>query len=411
MNSLSAISTWFVESGITLKTSESDAKYLRFFNATLLLFGLAQLPILSLLVVLELWSQLLVNLAALGLCGLGFILNRGGRHLTAKVLVIAVVNANTAYFAVIMGSSAPAHFWLIPMAVLGLLVFKPAERTYMATMVGLSMISFLILEFVYLDLDPIVRHLEDPSEALRAAQISTVFAILLTLTLVGMMHRRFAHSETALSQEKAQSERLLRAILPDEIAKELRETGSTQAVRHENVSILFADIVGFTPLAASMPPEDVVALLAEVFERFDKLILECGVEKIKTIGDAYMVAGGVPQSVPDHGERLARCAFGMLEIIKGFSAESGHNLQLRIGLHRGPVVAGVIGTTKFTYDLWGESVNLASRLESSGEPGRIHVSDDFRADLDDIMNFEVRGEINLKGVGLTRTHWLICKHS
>ena len=134
----------------------------------------------------------------------------------------------------------------------------------MATLVGLSMISFLILEFVYLDLEPIVRHLEDPNEALRAAQISTVFAILLTLTLVGMMHRRFSHSETALSQEKAQSERLLRAILPDEIAKELRETGSTQAVRHENVSILFADIVGFTPLAASMPPEDVVALLASL---------------------------------------------------------------------------------------------------------------------------------------------------
>lgn len=410
MNLLKALSTWFVDSGITPQTSESEVKYRRFLNATLLLFGIAQLPILSLLVALELWTQLLVNLTALGLCGLGFVLNRRGRPLAAKILVIAVVTANTIYFSVIMGSSTPAHLWLIPMAVLGVLAFKPSERVYMATLVGLSMISFLILELVYLDLEPVVRHFETPTEARRAAHGSTVFAILLTLVLVGMMHRRFAHSETALSQEKVQSERLLRAILPDTVARELRETGTTQAVRHENVSILFADIVGFTPLAASMPAEDVVALLAEVFERFDELISACGVEKIKTIGDAYMVAGGVPQMMPDHAERLARCAFGMLGIIKAFSAESGHLLQLRIGLHRGPVVAGVIGTTKFAYDLWGESVNLASRLESSGEPGRVHVSDEFRAGLDDIMDFETRGEITLKGVGLTRTHWLVPSH-
>jgi adenylate cyclase len=255
----------------------------------------------------------------------------------------------------------------------------------------------------------VVRHFENPTEELRAAQGSTVCAILLTLVLVGMMHRRFAESETALSQEKAQSDRLLRAILPDKVAKELRETGTTKAVRHEDVSILFADIVGFTPLAASMPAEDVVALLAEVFERFDALIAECGVEKIKTIGDAYMVAGGVPQATPDHAERLARCAIGMLEIIAQFNTESGQTLRLRIGLHRGPAVAGVIGTVKFAYDLWGESVNMASRLESSGEPDRIHVSDAFRAGLNDKLAFEERGEITLKGVGVATTHWLIHK--
>ena len=155
-----------------------------------------------------------------------------------------------------------------------------------------------------------------------------------------------------------------------------------------------------------MPAENVVAILAEVFERFDALIQTCGVEKIKTIGDAYMVAGGVPQTSDDHAERMGRCALGMLEIIEQFSAESGHPLQLRIGLHRGPAVAGVIGTTKFAYDLWGESVNLASRLESSGQPGRIHVSDAFRQSSSATMTFTDRGEMNLKGVGVVRTHWL-----
>lgn len=404
---LNRIARECIDSGIRHDTPGSDIKYLRFLNATLLLFGMAQIPVLVLLVTLELWTPLAVNAVALGLCGCGFALNRRGKHLTAKLLVIAVVTANTGYFAVIMGSSAPAHFWLVPMSVLGVLVFAPSERMWMATLVGLSMASFAVLEWLHLDLEPFVRHFDNPAKALRAAHGSTVFAMLLTLALVGMMHRRFAQSEAALANEKAQSDRLLRAILPEPVAKELRETGKTTAVRHDDASILFADIVGFTPLAASMPAEKVVALLANVFERFDELIEECGVEKIKTIGDAYMVAGGVPQAMQDHPERLARCALGMLKVIEDISSNTGHRLQLRIGLHRGPVVAGVIGSTKFAYDLWGETVNLASRLESSGEPGRIHVSASFRHALDDTMGFEERGEVTLKGVGAVRTHWLM----
>jgi adenylate cyclase len=407
MNWLKTTARWVIDAGVTPDTPGSDARYVRFLNATLLLFGLGQVPILSLLVALGLEAQLQVNVAALGMCVLGFALNRRRHHLAAKVLIIAVMTINTVYFATVFGSSAPVYFWLIPGAVLGVLAFTPSEWAWATMLVGLSMVSFVVLEFMHPDMTPMVKYFKDPLDQLRSAQTSTVFAMLLTLVLVGMMHRRFAESEAALSLEKAKSDRLLRAILPDEIVRELRETGSTQAVRHEDVSLLFADIVGFTPLAASMPAENVVALLAEVFERFDELITHCGVEKIKTIGDAYMVAGGVPRATPEHAERLARCAIGMLELVKQFSVESGHPLQLRIGLHRGPAVAGVIGTTKFAYDLWGESVNLASRLESSGEPGRIHVSDEFRSGLNETMAFEERGEISLKGIGRTRTHWLI----
>ncbi len=407
MKILKMMSTWFIESGITHQTPESDMKYVRFLNATLLLLFTAQIPMLGLMVGLESWTPLLLNIAATVVCGIGFLLNRRGNYLAAKMLVLTVMIANSAHPAFMMGSSAPAHLWLIPAAVLGVLVFKPSERLHMAGFVGITLAVFIYLEFVYRDLEPLVRRMETAEVTEQLAYLSTICAIFLTLVLVGLMHRRFADSETSLSQEKAQSERLLRAILPETVAQELRETGTTQAVRHEDVSILFADLVGFTPLAAAMPAEDVVTLLATVFERFDSLITECGVEKIKTIGDAYMVAGGVPEPTPDHAKNLARCAFGMLEIIEDFSQQSGHQLQLRIGLHRGPAVAGVIGTTKFAYDLWGETVNLASRLESSGEPGRIHVSDAFREGLGEPMTFEERGEITLKGVGLTRTHWLV----
>jgi adenylate cyclase len=411
MNWLRTALASVVDSGVTAEMSSLDARYVRFLNTTLLILGLIELPILGLLLVLGLVSQLQINLIALAALASGFVANRRGQHLPAKILVIAVMTANTAYFATILGSSAPTHIWLIPVAALGVLAFKPSEWPWAAALVSLSMGCFLIFEFAYLDMEPMVQHLNDPLDKLRAAQGSTVSAMVVTLILVGMMHRRFTQSEAALAQEKAQSDRLLRAILPDEIARELSDTGQTQAVRHEDVSLLFADIVGFTPLAASMSAEHVVALLAKIFDRFDALIERCGVEKIKTIGDAYMVAGGVPQPMPDHAERLARCAVGMLEIMEHVSAESGHRLQLRIGLHRGPVVAGVIGRAKFAYDLWGESVNLASRLESSGAPGRIHVSDEFKTGSVGAMSFEERGEITLKGVGITRTHWLVELHS
>ena len=382
-------------------------RYIRFLRTTLLIFVAAQLPIIPLLISLELWIPLCTNVATLAICGLGFALIRTGRRLLAKLIIIGVMTANTAYFAALLGSTAPIHLWLIAMAVLGLLAFQPSERFWAGLLIGMGTLCFIYLESVYPELEPTVGNFTAPEMALQASRGSTISAMLLTLLLVGMMHRRFIQSETALSQEKAKSDQLLRAILPAEIAGELLETGTTQAVRHEDVGIMFADIVGFTPLAASMQAEEVVALLSRIFACFDKLIEDCKVEKIKTIGDAYMVVSGAPHATPDHAHRLARCACGMMQAMETFSEESGHALQLRIGLHRGPAVAGVIGTTRFAYDLWGESVNLASRLESRGEPGRIHVSDGFRASLETVMGFEERGEIDLKGVGPTRTHWLV----
>ena len=242
-NRVPTLATRFIDSGVKHDMSASDARYVRFLNATLLLFALGQAPVLFLLISLNLWVQLQINVAALAVLGLGYVLNRRGHHLVAKVLVIAVVTSNTAYFTAMFGSDAPTHLWLIPGAVLGVLVFKPSEWVWTLLLVGTTMVCFSTFEFVHHSLEPVVRHLADAESKLRAGQGSTIAAMVLTLILIGMMHLRFARSEAALSQEKAESDRLLRAILPDEIADELRETGTTQAVRHEDVSLLFADIV------------------------------------------------------------------------------------------------------------------------------------------------------------------------
>ncbi len=180
---------------------------------------------------------------------------------------------------------------------------------------------------------------------------------------------------TRLREEQKRADDLLLNILPEEIALELKSRSERRPIarRHEHASVLFADIVGFTTMCADLEPEQVVEVLGEVFSLFDELAESYGVEKIKTIGDCYMVAAGVPQPDPDHACKLARMALDMRTSLVGRSF-GGQKIQLRIGINSGPVVAGVIGQRKFIYDLWGEAVNLASRMEAYGEPRRIQIT-------------------------------------
>ncbi len=197
-------------------------------------------------------------------------------------------------------------------------------------------------------------------------------------------------------REHERSERLLLNVLPTPIAVRLKRHEETIADRYPSVTVLFADIVGFTRLSADLPPEDVVELLDDVFSSFDRLAGERGLEKIKTIGDAYMVAGGLPTPRDDHCEAVVDMGFAMLDVVR---VRDG--LALRIGIDTGPVVAGVIGRRKFIYDLWGDTVNMASRMESHGVPGRIQVTGRVLGCLTGPYRAEPRGEIDVKGRGLT----------
>jgi adenylate cyclase len=256
----------------------------------------------------------------------------------------------------------------------------------------------------------------DPLIVNRTADIPrTINILFFALNVLGVtgtcyvLLQYFVHEReriaAALADERERSERLLLNVLPEPIATRLKSGEELIADGVSEVGVLFADIAGFTPMAETMPPEEVVRLLDEIFSTFDGLAERHHLEKIKTIGDAYMVASGLLEPDPNHAGNLARMALAMRDEIA--ARTDGEAIALRIGIDIGPVVAGVIGRSKFIYDLWGDTVNTASRMESHGATGAIHVTDRARARLASEFLFEDRGEIDIKGKGRMHTYLLV----
>jgi adenylate cyclase len=238
--------------------------------------------------------------------------------------------------------------------------------------------------------------------------------VLLRARINACLERKHWHDRelgylAQLKAEKERSDALLRSILPGQIVGRLNDGEAVIADRFENVTILFCDLVGFTKVAARTAPSHLVENLNRIFSAFDTLASSLGVEKIKTIGDAYMAAAGLPEVRPDHAEVMAELALRMLEALEQLNRETQTRFRARIGMHAGPVVAGVIGMNKFIYDVWGDTVNVASRLEACSLPGRIQVSDEMRDALEDCYEFEPRGVINLRGKGRMMTAFLTAR--
>jgi class 3 adenylate cyclase len=258
------------------------------------------------------------------------------------------------------------------------------------------------------DLDSTIRCIEAGAVDYLAKPVDST---LLHARISASLENKFLRDREKLMmdeirREKARYEDLLLSILPRSIVDRINNGEQMIADHAEAVTILFADIVGFTQMASRQSASDLVRFLNSIFSAFDALTERFGGEKIKTIGDAYMVAFGLPDPRPDHAEAAALLARAMLEEIRPFRTNTDAPVNLRIGLHTGAAIAGVIGQRKFSFDVWGNTVNIASRMESHGEPGKVHVSESVAKALDGKFALHERGQIEVKGAGAMRTFFL-----
>ncbi len=242
-----------------------------------------------------------------------------------------------------------------------------------------------------------------PAHIVEVSSVEMAGAFMATTALSFAVIAYFVRQRNRLQQE---SDDLLHNILPDEISQRLKADEQMIADSFESASVLFADVVDFTPMSAGMSAPELVGLLNEVFSTFDRFVAELGLEKIKTVGDEYMVAAGVPQARSDHADAIAQLALRIRDHTEHV-AFNGHSIRVRIGIASGPVVAGVIGTHKFSFDLWGVTVNTASRMESEGIPGSIQLTEQTHELIRDRFICEPRGVVFVKGMGDMNTYLLM----
>ena len=241
---------------------------------------------------------------------------------------------------------------------------------------------------------------------------SLILFFILWLSVVLYRKNKFVRAANKIiSSEKQRSDNLLLNILPEETAKELKDKGKVQAKRFESVTVLFTDFAGFTRYAEHLPPEDVVTTIDFYFSKFDEIIEKYGLEKIKTVGDAYMCAGGLPVPTKDHAHKVVLAAMEIMNFVNDVKSKSDDPLtqfDIRIGINTGPVVAGVVGSKKFAYDIWGDSVNIASRMESYSQPGKINISENTYRLVKDKINCKFRGNIEVKNHGELNMYFVDC---
>jgi adenylate cyclase len=309
--------------------------------------------------------------------------------LLGTVFVVLVIQ--TALFGGLYGSSLVVLFGLaIALAALLALGLGPAVWWFAAYVVSI-VYAVMIAGWI----DPVYVR---PDAETQAVPVLTATGIVVFAIMLYFVRQR--------DRFQRRSDDLLHNILPDEIAARLKDAPAMIADTFESASVLFADVVDFTPMSEGMPAIELVSLLDQVFSTFDGFVAELRLEKIKTVGDAYMVASGVPSPRPDHAEAIARLALRMRDHTA--SADfGGYPIRIRIGINSGPVVAGIIGRHKFAYDLWGDTVNTASRMESSGLPGEIQLSPSTHELIEERFLCESRGTIPVKGKGEMETFLLV----
>ncbi len=366
------------------------------------LAGAAAVAIRSLVLFfsIEEWQQIIWwEIAFATVVGFGFLLHTIGRAEIGVLLAcVGGVGSATAYI-LLLGWDPYFHIWYLNLAIL--LIAVPLKSWVKWSWASAFLLIDVAMFLIVSDLEPLI------AAAPGVINFLGVFNILGSLFLLGLPMAMYSYF---LVLERKKSESLLHNIIPKDLANILREGDGVVALDNTNVSVMFADIVGFTPLASKLSAREVVDLLNNIFSEFDDICGKKGIEKIKTIGDAYMAVAGLPVTRSDHAQVLVDVGFEFLEVIKKDQTANDNQLEMRIGIHSGDAVSGVIGKSKFSFDIWGDSVNLASRLESIGLPGTIHVSEETLGLLDKTALEIIPQQSQIKGKGMMPTYLINRKH-
>ena len=320
--------------------------------------------------------------------GLGFLLHTLGFAQLGIILSCIAGIGSASSFNFLIGWSTFFHLWYINLAIL---IIAVPIKLKIKLGLALAFIGVYCLMFIFFsDIKPLY---EISSITENILGLSNIFGSLLVLGLPMGMYSLY------LEQERSKSEQLLHNIMPKAIADRLKTTNETISIDNPEISVLFADIVNFTVMSEKLSAEKIVGFLDEMFSKFDDLTEKYGIEKIKTIGDAYMVVAGLTSEEKEHAAILFEFGKELIKIASSYSDHKGEPITLRVGINSGPAVSGVIGKSKFSFDIWGDTINTAARLESYGSPGRIHMSNKTFKLINKQLRHEKRN-IEIKGKGL-----------
>lgn len=352
-----------------------------------------------------LWAAVLSNtLMVFGYCCVILLNYYQKNHLSGLLLLLIGTIQMFVLSIILFGSEAGVHAYFFVVLALAFLVVSKKDSLLVGSLAIITGGLFIFAEYSTWKSPFLLPLTSDVIDILHVSSIAGSISIITVIIVT--FYISLNKAQEALEMEHQRAENLLLNILPSSIAQQLKAEHAVIAHDFDEVTILFADIVGFTTFSETLPPKRLVELLNKIFSLFDHLVEKHQIEKIKTIGDAYMVAGGLPLPKKGAVEAMADFALDMQKVLKQFNKENNQTFDIRVGIHTGSVVAGVIGTKKFAYDVWGDTVNTASRMESHGVSGQIQVSEPTYNYLKYKYIFQKRGSINVKGKGAMKTYLL-----
>jgi class 3 adenylate cyclase len=372
---------------------------LRFYKLVRVIIGLAWFAhfySLGLFFSLGIKELFYLQFLSISIFTFAFYLNEKKHYFTSISIGICEVIAHQIIVVIFIGSDSGFQYFLLLSAMVPFLL--PTGKILVKSLILLSsLIGFLIINFIIGENTPIyiLR-----SEVTFWLEFTNIFITFLFFGIWGMyLTIAMKDTEDELNLEREKSDSLLHNMLPKHVASELKTTGKSEPKRFESMTILFTDFKGFTELVASIPAITLVKELNDIFSQFDDIMTEEGVEKIQTVGDAYLAACGVPQVDPDHAYKCVKAAKRMIEFLDTRNAQHQIQWEMRVGIHSGPIVAGVVGKKKLTFNLFGDTINTASRFETTSEPGKINVSFSTYEKIKGRFDCEYRGKIMAKGKG------------